>query len=204
MTRAKSAGTIFRISWRDIDVGYSSLNLIRNGTNLVAKIDVKIDVTILGLNLFSYSLKCKEIWINKQLKSLKSEVRIGKKLEYSNAYRTSDGLKINGSSFTGVIKGNPATTSYFTPDFLNRDVWISTQNGKPLNVQSQKLGIEEIYTPKGLIKATNWEVSGDLNINLFYDEKNEWVGSKFRAGGADATFILQNKFGRNHKTWAQS
>ena len=203
-TEAKSAGTIFRISWRDIDVGYSSLNLVRNGTNLVANIDVKINVSILGLKLYSYSLECQEIWKNKELVGLKSEVLIGKTREYSKVSKTSKGFEIDGSSFAGVITGNPATTSYFTPDFLKRNIWISTQNGKPLKVQSKRIGLKEINTPRGVINATNWEVRGDLNINLFYDENDEWVSSKFRAGGADATFILNKKFGRNHKIWTQS
>ena len=119
-TAADNAGTVFRILWRDIDVGYSSLNLRRNGNHLVAKIDVKIDVSLIGINFFSYSLECKEIWENKQLLSLKSEVLVGKKQDYSNVKRTNEGFEIDGSAFSGIIKENVATTSYFTPDFFTR------------------------------------------------------------------------------------
>ena len=121
-----------------------------------------------------------------------------------NGERTVNGFEIDGSAFSGVLKGNPATTSYFTPDFLKRSVWISTQNGRPLEVQCTKIEEAQIKTPMGNISATNWKVSGDLNLNLFYDKNNEWVGSKFRAGGSDTTFILHKKIGRNHKIWRQS
>lgn len=201
---SKNAGTVFNIVWRDIEVGYSSLNLIKNGSNLIVKVDVKIDVSLLGLRLFSYSLQCKEVWKNKELLSLKSKVLMGKKHEYVNGERTVNGFEVDGSSFSGVVKGNPATTSYFTPDFLERSVWISTQNGKPLEVKCTKIGEEQLETSKGKITAANWKVTGDLNLNLFYDKSNEWVGSKFRAGGSDTTFILHNKIGRNHKIWTQS
>ena len=201
---SKNAGTVFNILWRDIDVGYSSLNLIKNGSNLIVKVDVKIDVSLLGLRLFSYSLNCKEIWKNKELLSLKSKVVMGKKYEYVNGERTLNGFEIDGSAFSGTLKGNLATTSYFTPDFLKRNVWISTQNGRPLEVKCTKIGEAKLDTPKGKITATNWKVSGDLNLNLFYDKNNEWVGSKFRAGGSDTTFILHKKIGRNHKIWTQS
>ena len=201
---ARNAGTVFNIVWRDIEVGYSSLNLIKNGSNLIVKVDVKIDVSLLGLSLFSYSLKCREIWKNKELLSLKSNVLMGKKTEYVNGERTKNGFRIDGSAFSGIIKGTPATTSYFTPDFLKRSVWISTQNGKPLEVQCTKVEEARLQTAKGTIIATNWRVSGDLNLNLFYDKNNEWVGSKFRAGGSDTTFILHKKIGRNHKIWTQS
>ena len=201
---SKNAGTVFNIVWRDIKVGYSSLNLIKNGSNVIVKVDVKIDVSLLGLRLFSYTLKCKEVWKNKELISLKSKVVMGKKHEYVNGERTANGFDIDGSAFSGIVKGNPATTSYFTPDFLKRSVWISTQNGKPLEVQCTKIGQAQLETSKGKTTATNWKVSGDLNLNLFYDKNNEWVGSKFRAGGSDTTFILHNKIGRNHKIWTQS
>ena len=139
-----------------------------------------------------------------KLLSLKSKVVTGKKSEYSNGKKTSNGFEIDGSAFSGLVKGNVATTSYFTPDFLNRNIWISTQNGKPLKVSCTKIATEDLYTAQGKITATKWKVSGDLNLYLFYDTNNEWVGSNFRAGGSDANFILHNKIGRNHTTWAQS
>ena len=195
------AGTVFNIVWRNIEVGYSSINLIKNSSQIVVKIDVKIDVVLLGIKFFSYSLECNEVWENKELISVKSEVLIGKNLEFSNVRKTPTGYKISGSAFSGVIKGNPATTSYFTPDFLKRNIWISTQNGKPLNVKSRKIGMEELQGPTGLIKATNWEVSGDLNINLYYSQDDEWVGSSFKVGGSKANFLLHNKIGQSHRIW---
>ena len=198
------AGTVFNIIWRDINVGYSSINVIKNGSQIMAKIDVKIDVILLGITFFSYSLECKEIWENKELISLKSEVLVGKKREFSNVKKVPAGFQILGSAFSGVIDGNPATTSYFTPDFLKRDVWISTQNGKPLKIQSRKIGTEELSGPTGMITATNWEVSGDLNINLYYSLEDEWVGSSFKVGGSKAKFLLHNKIGQSHQIWKNS
>ena len=64
---AQNSGSVFNIIWRDIEVGYSSINLIKNGSNLITKVDVKIDVSLLGIKLYSYSLKCQEIWKNKEL-----------------------------------------------------------------------------------------------------------------------------------------
>ena len=204
LSAARNAGTVFRIVWRDLDVGYSSLNLIKNGSHIIVKVDVKIDVSLIGINFFSYSLECQEIWKNKELISLESKVLMGKKREYSNVKRVNDELEISGSAFSGTIKGNPATTSYFTPDFLQRKIWISTQNGTPLKVECKKVGVQELETPNGTITATKWDVSGDLNITLFYDKNNEWVSSEFRAGGSEATFILYNKVGKHHQIWAQS
>ena len=201
---SQRGGTVFNIVWRDIDVGYSSINLIKDNSQIIVKVDVKIDVALLGIRFFSYSLECEEIWKNKKLLSLKSEVLVGKKREFSNVVKVPTGYQILGSAFSGVIEGNPATTSYFTPDFLERNIWISTQNGKPLNIQSRKIGTEMLPGPKGMITATNWEVSGDLNINLFYSREDEWVGSSFKVGGSRAKFLLHNKIGQSRQIWENS
>ena len=201
---SQRGGTVFNIVWRDIDVGYSSINLIKNDNQIIVNVDVKIDVALLGIRFFSYSLECKEVWYNKKLLSLKSEVLTGKKREFSNVVKVATGYQISGSAFSGIINGNPATTSYFTPDFLERNIWISTQNGKPLKVQSRKIGTEELQGPTGIITATNWEVSGDLNINLYYSRDDEWVGSSFKVGGSKAKFLLHNKIGRSHHIWENS
>ena len=201
---SQRAGTVFNIVWRDLEVGYSSINIVKNYNQIIASIDVKIDVVLLGIKFFSYTLECQEIWENKKLLSLKSEVFVGKKREFAHVKKVPNGFEISGSGFSGIIDGNPATTSYFTPDFLKRNVWISTQNGKPLKVQSKMIGTEELQGPTGKITATNWEVSGDLNINLYYNQDNEWVGSNFKVGGSRANFLLHNKIGRSHQLWETS
>ena len=203
-SESQRSGTVFNIVWRDINVGYSSINLIKNDDQIIVNINVKIDVDLLGIRFFSYSLECEEIWKNKKLFLLKSKVLVGKKKEFSNVVKVPTGYKISGSAFSGTINGNPATTSYFTPEFLDRDIWISTQNGKPLKIQSRKIGTEELPSPTGTIIATNWEVSGDLNINLYYSRDDEWVGSSFKVGGSRAKFLLHNKIGQSNQIWETS
>lgn len=200
---AKTAGQVFNIKWRNLDVGYSSINLTKNGSQIIVKTDVKINVSFFGIEFFSYSLNSKEIWRNKRLRSLKSEVSMGEKREFSKVQEIPEGYKVEGSSFSGIVLGNPGTTSYFTPEFLSRSIWISTQNGKPLKIKSRKIGIEKIISPLGTINATNWEISGDLNINLFYRD-DEWVGSRFKVGGSVANFILHKKVGRINELWSKS
>ena len=64
---SQRGGTVFNIVWRDIDVGYSSINLVKNDSQIIVKVDVKIDVALLGIRFFSYSLECEEIWKNKNI-----------------------------------------------------------------------------------------------------------------------------------------
>lgn len=200
---AESAGTVFNITWRDLNIGYSKINLTRRKNQLIFSAEVLINVDILGIRVFSYSLVNEEVWENKELQLLDSKVRIGNKKEFCKGSRTENGFVINGSSYTGTIKENLATTSYFTPDFLQRNIWVSTQNGKPLNVKSKYIGIKKISSSQGELSANAWEVTGDLNIELYYDKNKQWVGSKFKAGGSMALFSLHNSIGNLSTMWTK-
>ena len=50
-------------------------------------------------------------------------------------------------------------------------------------------------------KVNNYEVNGDLQLNLLYDSNNEWVGSTFVAGGSTVSFILKRKEGNINDIW---
>ena len=88
---SQTAGTVFNIRWRNLDVGYSSINVREKESKVYVDVDVRINVSLFKIQFFSYSLKCKEVWERKQLISLKSEVLIGKKREYCNVKRSENG-----------------------------------------------------------------------------------------------------------------
>ena len=177
------------------------MGIRKSGKKVVADIEVEISVKILNFDAFSYKLKNKETWVSRTLTKLSSETLVGNKKEYAKGKRTNKGFEIEGSKFSGVVKGNPATTSYFSPDFLTRKTWISTQDGDPLAVSTSKIGSDMAKSINGDIPAILWKVTGDLELDLLYSEEGKWIGSRFLAGGSKAEFILQNSSGNMHSLW---
>ena len=198
---AENAQTSFSLSWRGLDVGYSKINLTKSGKTVIANIEVEIAVKILNFDAFSYKLKNKETWRSGSLIKIASETIVGKKKEFAKGKRTSKGFEVEGSKYSGVVKGDPATTSYFSPDFLKRKIWISTQDGDPLSITTNKIGADKAKTVKGDIPAILWKVTGDLDLDLLYAEDGKWIGSRFNAGGSQAEFILNNSNGNMHLLW---
>ncbi|MED5531020.1 MAG: DUF6134 family protein [Pseudomonadota bacterium] len=198
---AQKASTSFSLVWRGLEVGYSKINLTQSGNKVTANIDVEISVKILSFDAFSYKLKNKETWESGTLTKLASETLVGKKKEFAKGNRTSKGFKVEGSKFSGIVKGNPATTSYFSPDFLKRKTWISTQDGDPLEISTTKVGADMAKSLKGNIPATLWKVTGDLELELLYSEEGKWLGSRFYAGGSQAEFVLNKSNGNMHSLW---
>ncbi len=174
-------------------VGETSVILTRIGNQVVAEVDAKLDVSILGLITFNYHLSSREVWRDGVLQELRSTTNNDGRAEYVNASRIDGGLQIDASGFQGVVAGNPATTSYFTADFMARPTWISTQTGKPLELTIRNAGAAMFNTSEGGLNCTKYSTSGPLKINLYYDSDFEWVGTNFRVAGRTANIAMTSR-----------
>ena len=172
---------------------------LKNGLEVV--VDVEIKPKFLGLNFMKYTLKNREVWKKQKLISLDANSSWFGKKYFVKGQQETGGFRIEGSAFSGVIKNNFATTSYFTPDFLKRKTWISTQDGTPLEIKARKLKNKKVTFNDKTYSVKEWEISGDLDLTLQYDENNNWVGSSFTVGNYPAKFTLNNRRNNIHKIW---
>ena len=198
-TTAPSLG--FDVLLNDEIVGYSNLTHKKLKTGLEVVVDVEIKPKFLGLNFMKYTLKNREVWKRQKLISLDANSSWFGKKYFVKGQREKGGFRIEGSAFSGVIKNNFATTSYFTPDFLKRKTWISTQDGTPLEIKARKLKNKKVTFNDKTYSVKEWEISGDLDLTLQYDENNNWVGSGFTVGNYPAKFTLNNRKNNIHKIW---
>lgn len=201
VTLAETASTYFSLLWRGLEVGFSNIKLKRSGKKVIANIEVKISVKVLSFDAFSYNLKNEEVWESGVLTKINSKTLIGNKVEFVKGIRKKNGFNIEGSKYSGLVEGNPGTTSYFSPEFLKRKTWISTQDGDPLSITATKIGPDIAKSVNGEIPATLWKISGDLDLDLLYAKDGKWLGSRFYAGGSQAEFLLQKSVGNMHSLW---
>ena len=82
------------------------------------------------------------------------------------ARRESGRLAIEGSGYSGALGGNPGTTTYWSPAFLKRPVWISTQDGQPLSVTARSGRIERFPTPSGAVDTTRGKSAAIWPISI--------------------------------------
>ena len=191
----------FNVMLNDESVGFSNLTYkkLKNGLEVV--VDVEIKPKFLGLKFMKYTLKNREVWKRQKLISLDANSSWFGKKYFAKGQREKGGFRIEGSAFSGVIKDNFATTSYFTPDFLKRKTWISTQDGTPLEIETRRLKNKKVTFNDKTYSVKEWEISGDLDLTLQYDENNNWVGSSFTVGNYPAKFTLNNRKNNIHKIW---
>ena len=182
-------------------VGFSNLTLKKLKNGLEVLVDVEITPKFLGLKFMKYTLKNREVWKKKKLISIDANSSWFGKRYYVKGQREKGGFRIEGSAFSGVIKDTFATTSYFTPEFLKRGIWLSTQDGSPLEIKTRRLKNKKMLFNDKNYSVKEWEISGDLELTLQYDEQNNWVGSSFSIGNYPASFTLNDRKINIHKLW---
>ena len=173
---------------RDGDpIGEQVTSVARDGEALEVSVRVRILVKVLGIGAYRYELDSRERWEGGALVSLDGETNDDGERQVARV-RREGGRLVSSGSWSGEIPEGAATTTYWTPEFLERGTWISTQTGRPLAVSVAQAGSAEIPGPDGPLTARRWQVSGDIDLALFYDDRGEWMGSAFDAGGETARF----------------
>ncbi len=198
---AASASREFNVYLGRKKVGSSSVRLSRSGNRVDAEVEVSLHLSILGILNFDYQLSNRESWKDGVLQEMRSRTNNNGPIEYANATRTSRGLEMDGSRYQGIIEGNPATTSYFTTDFLERPTWINTQNGKVFTPSIGRVGAATFNTSEGETPCTRYAIRNGVNSDLYYDSNYEWVGSSFSVAGRTARIAMSSRGGSLNRIW---
>ncbi len=198
---ASSATRQFAVYLGRRKVGESTVRLSRSGGRVDAEINVSLHLNILGLIKFDYQLSNRESWRDGVLQEMRSRTNNNGPIEYANANRTGRGLEMEGSGFQGIVEGNPATTSYFTSDFLERPTWINTQNGKVFTPSIGRVGAANFTTDEGSTPCTRYAIRGGVNSDLYYDSNFEWMGSSFSVAGRTARIAMSSRGGSLNQVW---
>ncbi len=192
----------FRIYRGGSEIGAQTITVTRADGRVEVAVDVDIAVRVLGIPAYRYTLETREQWQDGRLMRLDSECNDNGSAEFARARREGDALDIEGSQFSGTVRGALATTTYWTPEFLDRSLWLSTQDGTPFEVGARDNGMADYPTESGTVRARHWSVTGDLaGLELFYDSAGEWVGNRFDAEGETAEYRVAERGGALAELW---
>lgn len=190
--RSGAASRVFRILRAGSDIGEHRLTAALNGDVFEIAIDIDIRVRVLGFTAYRYTLQNRERWRGGTLLSVDSTADDDGEDAFCRIRQEGGVLAIDGSGHSGTVPLEGVTTSYFSPAFVSRRPWISSQSGKPLAIETSDRG----GSPRHVA------VRGEIDTNLFYDDRGEWVNSRFDAGGAAAEYQIVESSGRIAELWA--
>jgi hypothetical protein len=171
-------------------VGEHHLEFTETGTSLSVAINVSLLVTMAMIPVFRYTGQATERWENGAFTSLDSTVNFNGDICEVHAEKTADGYAVVGTNHD-----NPAKNMNYTapPDTLPLTYWNKNMlNGTILNPQTAHCYKPHVASPGwnnlptangGTITAQRFDVTGKLQLSVWYDAKNSWSGLEFQKSG---------------------
>ncbi|WP_022728181.1 DUF6134 family protein [Fodinicurvata sediminis] len=172
------------------DIGTHSLRFEEHGEELHVFVEIELEVNLAFIPVYSYSHRNHEVWQDGKLVSLSSETDDDGTQYQVEVQATDDGLQVNSSEegeFTAPA--DMLTTSYWNPDAMERERLLDTQFGRIVELQVDEQGRENLDTQEGSVEATRYSVTGDLNLDIWYDREGRWSGLEFEARGKPVRYL---------------
>ncbi|MEM7168777.1 MAG: DUF6134 family protein [Pseudomonadota bacterium] len=178
----------FEVFRDDAPIGYHSLTFTEMDGETSVEIDIALDVTFAFINLYSYRHKNREVWRDGKLVKIDTQTDDnGDSFQVSGQARE-DGFWIEGTSGNYLAPADIYPTSYWQPGTMSKRQLLDSQSGRLIEVGVEARGPEKIDILGQNSAAERFDVSGDLDLSIWYGPAGEWAGLQFEARGADITY----------------
>ena len=180
----------FRVMRLGSSIGTHVLTFRNNGDTLEVDIVAEVLVRFGPIPFVRYVHHAREYWRGDRLIGVSGRTdRNGRNLQME-AQWTAGGLMVDGSGTKPyVAPANALATTYWNPRMLLGPM-IGTQDGMLVHPVVTQSAADPIQLASGArIPARHCRLTGDLDLELWYDTSDTWAGMRFTADdGSTITF----------------
>lgn len=144
----------------------------------------KFNVKVLFIEAYNYDHTAKEQWKDDCLAALEANTTENKVVTNIKGTKKDAGFEVTDGKTTQTLPACTMTFAYWNPKILTQPKLLNPQNAEYLDTKFEKLGQETISVKGQPTEATHYKLKGSLNgknklnIELWYNLKNEWVALK--------------------------
>ena len=163
---------------------------VPNDLVVTSKFNLKID--ILFINAYSFEYSSKANWKEGTLHDLSVLVDDNGEKFSLEAKKRSKYLTVSNGQERFQVPLPIYPTNHWNAGVLGQNKVLNTLTGELNNVEIIEKGYEIIETGQGKVKAMRYAYTGDLETEIWYDDKKRWVGMKFvGSDGSLITYLCQ-------------
>lgn len=149
--------------------------------------DSRIDVRLLGIDLYRFRYSAEEVWDRSGLVRLEVRVDDDGKPFRLDGKRSGERFAWSSSAGTGEQALPLYPTNHWNSEVLGQDRVLNTLTGGLNRVDIERSGRESLALPGGEVRAQRYRYLGDLELDAWYDDRGRWLGMRFK--GRDGSEI---------------
>jgi hypothetical protein len=174
--------------WREgSNIGTQTVRFYPSGDDLKVSIYAVIKVTIAGITVYRRTERRTEEWQEDRLVSFTAETDDDGRIYTVDATLEGNEIKATGSAGTSSAAPTIIPATYWNASTVEQSQLIDTKTGRILNVSVSQGDPVTVVSGGREIEAQSYSLSGDANLDLWYDENGKWVG--LRLIGRDGSVI---------------
>ncbi|MEQ8334411.1 DUF6134 family protein [Nisaea sp.] len=148
------------------------------------------DYKIGPFTLYYYALRARDEWKDAQLLSARGMVNDDGDFFKVDGRAESGGFRFagrEGEHLAPFAASVPST--YWNTSLTRASKLIDLQYGRLRDIAMTKLGTETIESEGRQVEATRYEMRGELDLDIWYDTRGEWVRMSFTVDESDFDYV---------------
>ena len=156
------------------------------------EIDIALEVGLGPFTLYSYDQEKRSVWRDGELDWFRSVGDNDGDDYIVEAQRTpSGGLSVVVNGADPVLTDVWFPTTYWNKETVEQSKLLATLDGEVQQVTARQAGWEFIPIQGSTRRVEKFELRGDLDVDLWYDEQDKWVRLAFNFKGNEFVYELQ-------------
>ncbi|TQV75852.1 DUF6134 family protein [Denitrobaculum tricleocarpae] len=165
-------------------IGNHSIDFTRRGEDLVVDVSIDLEVKFAFITVYRYTHRNQEIWRDGQLYSIKTKTDDDGTEHWVKGRASAEGFVVESDSGNAVLPSDVIPSSYWHPDTPKAETLLNTQTGELAQINVAAAASKSyVPMPWGQEAARSFEISGDVDLNLWYDDKGCLLKMNFAAPG---------------------
>lgn len=170
----------FEIHRKGKSVGWHTVSFERAGDALRTRSTVHIAVDFLFFTAFRYRYESDATWRQGQFERAEVKIEDNGKPLLLRVMREGERALVSGTSGAFSMDASTHMTEHWNAAVLDQRQVLNTLTGKLNEVDIQRGRRELVDTERGPVPASVYHYTGDLKIDVWYDDEGRWVKMRFK------------------------
>lgn len=168
-------------------VGFHRVRFRAGDKGLAVEAQFQIQITFLGIPVYRYRYDSSSLWTDGSLSAIRATVDDDGAVLEVRAQRIGGRFYVAAGDTAYETAAPLFPTNHWNAEVLGQHRVLNTLTGQVNKVRIEANGPDRVETERGLVAATHYAYTGDLQTDVWYDAAGRWVKMRFR--GRDDSLI---------------
>lgn len=184
--------TRYAITRKGDRIGRHEVRFTRSGDRLTVSVESNIRVTVLKIPVFSFNYVGEEIWENNQLTSVMATTTENRDVSKVSMTNDKAGSQLVSPKGTTTVDRLLFASNHWNANVVGSQRIFNTITGNASVIEMRSMGEEEIATGRGLITSDRYQITGDIQADVWYDKDLVWSRLAFKGkDGSQIDYLLE-------------